>query len=460
VWDFSTDPEFQEKLDWADEFMRTKVEPLQYVINHPLDLRDPVRQALVPPLQEEVRRHGLWACHLGPELGGPGFGQVKLALLNEILGRSGPGPTIGPVVFGCAAPDTGNAEIIAHYGTDEQKERYLKPLLEGTMFSAFSMTEPQGGSDPNLFKTHAVQDGDVWVINGEKWFTSAGRIADLLFVMCTNGMFVVPRATPGVEIMPEPRNHNHIIYRDVRVPLDHLLGPENGARVLAQRRLGGGRPGIGHLAPPDPELIPDRLDPEDHGEDREQRPLERVRPAQPVAGQRTVELPVTQPEHAPEGDHHEQVPAQPAGLQEEVPHGTRKLGRRLGGGGIRRARVFHATRVALTVDNSCMGLRTGFAAHAKRLPDRLDDLHGPWQGTVVLPVHLTWHQLREFDVAKQRPRLLLYSIVISQGRRNDVARFLNAQRLREDWPQLSPLVSNRMRRACERKLGLGRPSAP
>jgi len=107
-----------------------------------------------------------------------------------------------------------------------------------------------------------------------------------------------------------------------------------------------------------------------------------------------------------------------------------------------------------------MGLRTGLFAHARRLPDRLDDLHGPWQGTVVLPVHLTWHQLREFDVAKQKPRLLLYSIVISQGRRNDVARFLNAQRLREDWPQLSLLVSNRMRRACERKLGLRLPSAP
>jgi alkylation response protein AidB-like acyl-CoA dehydrogenase len=109
------------------------------------------------------------------------------------------------------------------------------------MFSAYSMTEPQGGSDPNLFKTHAVRDGEQWVINGEKWFTSAGRAADILFVMCTNGMFVVPRTTPGVEIMPEPRNHNHIIYKEVRVPLDHLLGPEDGAKVLAQRRLGGGR---------------------------------------------------------------------------------------------------------------------------------------------------------------------------------------------------------------------------
>jgi len=104
-----------------------------------------------------------------------------------------------------------------------------------------------------------------------------------------------------------------------------------------------------------------------------------------------------------------------------------------------------------------MGLRTGITGHARRLPDRLDELHGPWQGVVVLPVHLTWHELREFDVAKRRPRLLLYSIVISQGRRNDLARFLNAQRLREDWPQLRLLVSSKMRRACERKLGLPLP---
>ena len=101
-----------------------------------------------------------------------------------------------------------------------------------------------------------------------------------------------------------------------------------------------------------------------------------------------------------------------------------------------------------------MGLTAAIAGQSRQLPDRLEDLHGPWQGVVVLPVHMTWHELREFDVARQRPRLLLYSIVISQGRRNDVARFLNAQRLREDWPQLRPLVSARMRRALERKLGL------
>ena len=194
-------------------------------------------KAYVRGLQQQIKDQGLWALFLDEELGGPGFGQLKLGLLNEVIGRySG-----APQMFGAAAPDTGNIEMLAAFGTEEQKKRWLEPLLNQDMFSAYSMTEPQGGSDPNLFKTTAVRDGDEWVINGEKWFTSAGRVADILFVMCTNGMFVVPRTTPGVEIQPEPRNHNHIIYRDVRVPLDHLLGPEDGAKTLAQRRLGGGR---------------------------------------------------------------------------------------------------------------------------------------------------------------------------------------------------------------------------
>ena len=104
-----------------------------------------------------------------------------------------------------------------------------------------------------------------------------------------------------------------------------------------------------------------------------------------------------------------------------------------------------------------MSLFAGRSPEAARLPDRLDDLHGPWQGVVVLPVHLTWYGLREFDVAAERPRLLLYSIVLSQGRRNDLARFVNPRRLRDDWPQLRPMLSGPVRRACERKLGL--PSA-
>ncbi|MFP5255106.1 MAG: acyl-CoA dehydrogenase family protein [Acidimicrobiia bacterium] len=237
AWDFQTEPEFQEKLDWIKQFCEEKVEPLHYVFPHAVRLPDPAVRAYVKELQQEVKDQGLWALFLDEELGGPGFGQLKLALVNEILGRY----PAAPQLFGAAAPDTGNMEMLAAYGTEEQKKRWLEPLLNQEMFSAYSMTEPQGGSDPNLFKTTAVRDGDEWVINGEKWFTSAGRVADLLFVMCTNGMFVVPRETPGVEIMPEPRNHNHIVYKDVRVPLDHLLGPEDGAKVLAQRRLGGGR---------------------------------------------------------------------------------------------------------------------------------------------------------------------------------------------------------------------------
>src|SRR5438105_10098935 len=237
AWDFSTEPEWQEKLDWVEQFCKEKIEPLEFVFPYAIRSRDPAVKGYVRELQQEVRDQGLWAIFLDEELGGPGFGQLKLGLLNEVIGRY---PS-APQMFGAAAPDTGNMEMLAAYGTEEQKKRWLEPLLNQEMFSAYSMTEPQGGSDPNLFKTYAMRDGDEWVINGEKWFTSAGRVADILFVMCTNGMFVVPRNTPGVEIQPEPRTHNHIIYRDVRVPYDHLLGPEDGAKVLAQRRLGGGR---------------------------------------------------------------------------------------------------------------------------------------------------------------------------------------------------------------------------
>src|SRR5436853_2650546 len=238
AWDFSTDPEFQTKLDWVERFCQEKVEPLDYVFPYAVRSPDPVVKAYVRELQQEVKDQDLWAIFLDEELGGPGYGQLKLGLLNEIIGRYGSAPQM----FGAAAPDTGNMEMLAAYGTDEQKKRWLEPMLNQEMFSAYSMTEPEGGSDPNLFKTAAVRDGEEWVINGEKWFTSAGRYADLLFVMCTNGIFVVPRETPGVEILDTgPRAHSHIRYTDVRVPLDHLLGPENGAKVLAQRRLGGGR---------------------------------------------------------------------------------------------------------------------------------------------------------------------------------------------------------------------------
>src|SRR3984893_16959328 len=237
TWDFSTDPDFQNKLDWVEAFCKEEIEPLEHVFPYAVRSPDPHVKTYVRGLQQQIKDQGLWALFLDEELGGPGFGQLKLGLLNEVIGRY----QGAPQMFGAAAPDTGNMEMLAAYGTEEQKQRWLTPLLNQEMFSAYSMTEPQGGSDPNLFTTTAVRDGDEWVINGEKWFTSAGARADIIFVMCTNGMYVVPRETPGVEIMDYPVLHNHIRYNDVRVPADHLLGPENGAKVLAQRRLGGGR---------------------------------------------------------------------------------------------------------------------------------------------------------------------------------------------------------------------------
>jgi acyl-CoA dehydrogenase len=120
-------------------------------------------------LQEQVKERGMWAAHLDPELGGQGFGQVKLGLMHEILGTS----FLAPNAFGCQAPDSGNSEILALSDTPEQKDRFLHPLLAGDLKSAFSMTEPHtAGSDPTLLQTRAVREGDDYVINGRKWFTS------------------------------------------------------------------------------------------------------------------------------------------------------------------------------------------------------------------------------------------------------------------------------------------------
>ncbi len=161
-------------------------------------------------------------------------------------------------MFGCQAPDSGNAEILAHYGTPELKERYLEPLLRNDIVSAFSMTEPQGGSDPTQFVTRAELDGDEWVINGEKWFSSHANFASFLIVLAVTdpdepahrrmSMFVVPKETPGVNILRnvpvyghDEGTHSYIRYEDVRIPKDHLLGGRGEGFVVAQTRLGGGR---------------------------------------------------------------------------------------------------------------------------------------------------------------------------------------------------------------------------
>lgn len=254
AWDFETEPEFQEKLDWIEAFVRDEVEPLDHVLAHPADVKNPNYAKLVRPLQKQVKEQRLWACHLGPDLGGEGYGQVKLALINEILGRS----RFAPSVFGCQAPDTGNAEIIAHFGTEAQKRRYLRPLLDNEIVSAFSMSEPQGGSDPTAFVTSAHKDGGEWVINGEKWFSTNARWSEFLIVMAVTdadaephrraSMFIVPTDMPGVEIVRNvgvghagDGSEGYVRYTAVRVPADHLLGPRGEAFTVSQVRLGGGR---------------------------------------------------------------------------------------------------------------------------------------------------------------------------------------------------------------------------
>lgn len=255
MWTFETDPDYQQKLDWARDFVAREVEPLDHVLDSPFDVENPQNIALVRPLQQKVREQGLWACHLGPELGGHGYGQVKLALLNEVIGIS----RFGPTVFGCQAPDSGNGEILAHYGTEEQKARYLRPLLAGEIVSAFSMTEPSGGSDPTQFVCTARREGDHWVLSGEKWFTSNAGYADFLIIMAVTdpdaaphrrmSMFVIPTDTPGVEIVRQvgypgeegAARHSYMRYNDVVITDDQMLGEPGDGFLVAQTRLGGGR---------------------------------------------------------------------------------------------------------------------------------------------------------------------------------------------------------------------------
>jgi alkylation response protein AidB-like acyl-CoA dehydrogenase len=257
AWDFSTDAEFETKLDWVRAFVREEVEPLDVLFPGceylPLDDE---RRKVIDPLKQRVRDEGLWAAHLGPELGGQGFGAVKLTLLNEILGRTG----WGPIVFGTQAPDTGNAEILARFGTPAQKERYLAPLLAGEIFSCFSMTEPQGGADPRVFTTRAVRDGTDWVINGSKYWSSNASVASFLIVVAITdpdvpvhrgaSTFLVPRDTRGLTIEathhlfgsdPHEPGHSLVRYADVRVPADSMLGEEGHGFHVAQSRLAGGR---------------------------------------------------------------------------------------------------------------------------------------------------------------------------------------------------------------------------
>lgn len=253
TWDFRTEPEFEAQLDWMREFVREEIFPLET-----LDLDFAAFNRITAPLKEEVKARGLWAAHLGPELGGPGFGQVKLGLMHEILGMC----EYAPPVFGNQAPDSGNSELIAIAATPEQRTRWLEPLLAGEIFSAFSMTEQGTGADPTQFTTTARLEGDEWVINGTKWFISNADRADVHVLMAVTdpdadrhrrtSMILVPADAPGIELRrigsmndpyPVPSMHTQaeVTYTDVRVPAENLLGERGEAFSLAQKRLGPGR---------------------------------------------------------------------------------------------------------------------------------------------------------------------------------------------------------------------------
>ena len=209
-------------------------------------------------VKAKVQAEGLWAPHLPREYGGAGLDFLSLAYMYEILAYAvGAGS-----LFGIAAPNSGNASILVKYGTEEQKQKWLLPLIAGEMESGFSMTEPDhAGSDPRSLTTEAVRDGDDWVINGHKWFTSNGIKADFFIVMCRavdpTGEFggsgrmsqiIVPSDAPGVNIIRgigifghATSDHCEIRYENVRVPLENTLGRVGEGHQAAQDRLGAGR---------------------------------------------------------------------------------------------------------------------------------------------------------------------------------------------------------------------------
>jgi alkylation response protein AidB-like acyl-CoA dehydrogenase len=240
------------------EQVRAFMEQHVYPNERALTAEDEAADALIAELQQKAKDAGLWAPHLPPEAGGSGSGFLEYADLNEEIGRS----FIAQLVFGCQAPDAGNAEILHLYGTDEQRETFLKPLVAGEARSFFGMTEPEvAGSDPTLLRGKAVRDGDEWVIDAHKWFSSGADGAAFGIVMVVTepdaephkraSMILVPTDTPGYEMVRripvmghEGRGwgtHCETRFTGVRVPLANMLGaPGDGFRI-AQKRLGPGR---------------------------------------------------------------------------------------------------------------------------------------------------------------------------------------------------------------------------
>lgn len=250
--DFSVSPELEAVQQRTTAFMEEFVYP-----NERLMVEDEGLPAeLERELQQRVKDEGLWAPNLPVEWGGMGIGYIGQALMNEIIGRS----VFSPRLFGNAAPDAGNAELLLVAATEEQQEKYLRPLASGEVRSCFAMTEPEvSGSDPTGLQTTAIRDGNEWVINGHKWFTSGAIGSSFAIVMAVTdtvappharaSMILVPTDTPGFEIVRSVPvmgsggvgGHCEIRFNDCHVPFTNLLGEAGKGFKLAQLRLGPGR---------------------------------------------------------------------------------------------------------------------------------------------------------------------------------------------------------------------------
>jgi len=255
---FSISDKLQATLEDVREVMQEYAYPLEKdFLNHDIRFHE-----IVPKLdavRERVKQRGLWSPYLPKEYGGMGLPLSEYAHVSEELGRS----PVGPYIFNCQAPDVGNMELLIEHGTDSQKETYLIPLTNGEIRSCFSMTEPEfPGSNPTWMETLAEKDGDDYVINGHKWFTSSADGSQFAIVMAVTNpeaenrykrasMIIVPTDTPGFKlvrntpVMGEPgeghASHGEITYENCRVPQTYLLGPEGEGFTLAQQRLGPGR---------------------------------------------------------------------------------------------------------------------------------------------------------------------------------------------------------------------------
>jgi acyl-CoA dehydrogenase len=257
--DFSPSDRVADLLERIRAFQEEHVLPVEHEAIRALD--EEVRPGVAYPqvlveLRERAKADGLWNLFLPDERYGPGLTNWEYGMLCEEMGRS----PVAPMAFNCAAPDTGNAEILAEHGTDEQRARFLEPLLDGAVRSCFSMTEPEtSGSDPTGLAAHAELEGGEWVINGHKWFTSGFNGAAFSIAMVVTdpdaaphrraSMILVPLETPGVTgVRPVPvmghdggPGHWEVRYEDVRVPEANLLGERGGGFAIAQDRLGPGR---------------------------------------------------------------------------------------------------------------------------------------------------------------------------------------------------------------------------